>query len=99
MGYVVARATYLKEHGYKIGPLFADSDFIAEKLLKSVFEELIQQNDPPPVVCIYALQQNAMELAQKLQGKIVYKDAYMTTEGLPNACFDKWFGMTDPDLG
>ena len=99
VGYVVARAAFLKEHGCKIGPLFADSDFIAEKLLKSLFEELLQQNDPPPVVCIDALQQNSMELAEKLQGKIVYNAVYMTTEGLPNACFDKWFGMTDPDLG
>ncbi|KAJ7365617.1 hypothetical protein OS493_002325 [Desmophyllum pertusum] len=39
VGYMVARPTFIKEEGYKIGPLFADCQSIAEKLLK----ELLQQ--------------------------------------------------------
>ena len=97
--YVVARAMFVKDHGYKIGPLFADYELIAVKLLKAVFKELLQQNHSPPAVCIDALGQNAIELAEKLRAKIVKTAIYMTTKGLPNACFDKWFGMTDSNLG
>ena len=39
VGYTVVRLTY--KHGYKLGPLSADSVAIAEKLLESLFEELI----------------------------------------------------------
>ncbi|KAJ7321484.1 hypothetical protein OS493_034838 [Desmophyllum pertusum] len=46
VGYVVARPTFVKEDGYKIGPLFADSESIAEMLLKALFEELLQQEKP-----------------------------------------------------
>ena len=99
VGYVVARAMFVKDHGYKIGPLFADYESIAVKLLKAVFKELLQQNDPPPAVCIDALGQNAIKLAEKLRAKIDKTAIYMTTNGLPNACFDKWFGMTDFNLG
>jgi len=42
VGYTVARPTFIKD-SYKIGPLFADSEVIAEKLLKAVFEELLRQ--------------------------------------------------------
>ena len=41
VGYTVARPMFVQE-GYKIGPLFADSEPIAEKLLKAVFEKLLQ---------------------------------------------------------
>lgn len=83
VGYVVARAMFVKDHGYKIGPLFADYESIAVKLLKS----------------IDALGQNAIKLAEKLRAKIDKTAIYMTTKGLPNACFNKWFGMTDFNLG
>ena len=93
IGYVVARVTF-KEDGYRMGPLFADFEPIAEKLLKSVFEELLQQDDSAPVVSIDAPQQNTMRLAEKLQGKSTFRLMYMATKGLPGACFDKWFGCT-----
>ena len=38
VGYIVARLMFVKEEGYKIGPLFADSEPVAEKLLKAVFQ-------------------------------------------------------------
>ena len=53
VGYTVARPTFIKQ-SYKIGSLFADSEAIAEKLLKAAFEELLRQEDPAPVVCIDA---------------------------------------------
>ena len=97
VGYVVARATFVKEYGYKIGPLFADSESIAEKLLKSLFEELLKQD--VPVVRLDGIQQNVTELAEKLHGKCSDNQVYMAKRGLPDACFDKWFGITSLDIG
>ena len=101
VGYIVARTTIIKDHGYNIGPLFADSESIAEELLKSVFKELLQQSELPPIVGIDVPQQNTqgIRLAETFQGKMAYTFAYMTTQGSPSARFDKWYGMTDLNLG
>ena len=98
VGYIVARPMFVKEDGYKIGPLFADSEAIAEKLLKAVFNELLQA-EPAPVVCIDAPTKRAKEMGEKLQGKKSFEMVYMVMYDLPDACFDKWFGMTTPELG
>ena len=98
VGYTVARPMLIKEEGYKIGPHFADSDAIAEKLLKAVFEELLQEQ-PAPLVCIDALTKKAIEMGERLQGKRWFEHVYMVMNGLPDACFDKWFGITTLELG
>ena len=100
VGYTVARPTFVKEDGYKIGPVFADSEAIAEKLLKALFKELLRQDEPPPVVCFDAPTKEAMELGEKLQGKNRgFEFAYMLKGDPPKACFDKWFGITTLELG
>lgn len=43
VGYVVVRPTFIKQDGFKIGPLFADSEPIAEMLLKTVFKSVFFQ--------------------------------------------------------
>ena len=98
VGYTVARPLFVKGEGYKIGPLFADSEPIAEKLLKAIFEELLQE-EPVPVVCIDAITKKAKEMSEKLQGKKSFEMVYMVMYDLPDACFDKWFGMTTLELG
>ena len=98
VGYTVARPTFI-EDSYKIGPLFADSEVIAEKLLKAVFEELLRQQDPAPVVCIDAPTEKATKLCERLQGKRSFELVYMVINDLPNACFDKWFGYTTVQFG
>ena len=100
VGYVVVRPTLVKEDGYKIGPLFADSEPIAENLLKSVFEELLQQDTSAPVVSIDTFSELGKQLALRLQGKRVFDFVYMTTKGiLPKACFDKWLCVTSLNSG
>ncbi|KAJ7388261.1 hypothetical protein OS493_038910 [Desmophyllum pertusum] len=99
VGYVVARPTFVKEDGYRIGPLFADSESIAEMLLKALFEELLQQEKPPPAVIIDTPTERATKLAEKLQGKSSFGLVYMVTKELPEACFNKWFGVTAPEIG
>ena len=99
VGYVVARPTFVKEDGFKIGPLFADSVTIAEKLLKAIIEEL-QEEEPVPAVCIYSFTEKGKLLASRLKGKRSLDCVYMTTTGiLPKACFDKWFGVTTLEIG
>ena len=99
MGYTVARPTFVKEEGYKIGPLFADSEPIAEKLLKAVFEELLRQGEPTPVVSIDTPAKKATELGDRLQGKRLFEQVYMVIGETPDACFDKWFGYSTTKLG
>ena len=98
VGYTVARPTFIKE-SYKIGPLFADSDAIAEKLLKAVFEELLREEVPLPVVCIDAPTEKATKLCERPQGKRSFDLVYMVLNDPPDACFDKWFGYTTVQFG
>ena len=100
VGYVTARPTYVKEEGYKIGPLFADSSSIAEKLLKALFEVLLQEEEAPPTMCMDSFTEEALALACKLQGTRSIEMVYMTTSGLlPSRCFDKWFALTTTEMG
>ena len=70
VGYTVARPTFIKG-SYKIGPLFADSEAIAENLLKAVFEELLREEAPAPVVCIDAPTEKATKTVRKASRKEV----------------------------
>lgn len=77
---------------------------IAEMLLKTVFKSVFfqqeEQQQPIPVVCIDTFSEKGKQLALRLQGKIVFNLAYMTTKGVvPKACFDKWFGATAVEIG
>ena len=93
------RPTFIKE-SYKIGPLFADSEAIAQKLLKAVFEELFrQQEGPVSLVCIDAPTEKATKLYERLQGKRSFELVYMIMNRVPDACFDKWFGYTTVQFG
>ena len=98
VGYTVARPTFIKE-SYKIGPLFADSEPIAEKLLKAVFEELLRQQNGAPAVCIDAPSEKATKLCERLGGKRSFGLVYMVTNNLPTSRFDKWFGYTTTQFG
>lgn len=89
VGYTVVKLTY--KHGYKLGPVFADSIAIAEKLLKSLFEELIQS--PPPVDCFDVIER-PLKLAKNCEQLF-----YIVAKQLPNTCYEKQFGITDIYLG
>ena len=100
VGYVIARPMFVKEDGYRIGPLFADSSSIAEKLLKALFEIFLQQEEAPPTVCMDSFTEEAQVLERKLQGRRSTEMMYMTTSRiLPSVCFDKWFGHTSLEMG
>ena len=98
VGYTVARPTFVKEEGFKIGPLFAASEPIAEMLLKAVFQELLQEEGPAAVVSIDAPSKRATDLFKRLEGKRLFDMVYMVRGDLPDASFDKWFGYTTTQL-
>ena len=99
VGYISARPTFLKEEGYLIGPLFANSKAIAKRLLKALFEKLLHQEKATPLVCMDASTKQGMELGEELQGKKVFDFVYMVTKDLPNTCLEKQFGVTNTELG
>ena len=98
VGYTVARPTFIKA-SYKIGPLYADSDAIAEKLMKAVFEELFRHEKPSPVVCIDAPTERGTTLCERLGGERSLELVYMVMNDIPDARFDKWFGCTTVQFG
>ncbi|XP_028514198.1 uncharacterized protein LOC114574812 [Exaiptasia diaphana] len=102
VGYAAARVAYLQHEGYRLGPLFADSDEAAKVLLKALFEEILCNGiSTSHSVTIFCLKRNSnsMELMEQLHGKHTFDLAYITTKGVPNGCFDKWFGITSPEIG
>ena len=69
VGYTVAQPPFIKA-SYKIGTLFADSEAIAEMLLKSVFEEQVRQEDQAPVICMDAPTEKTTRLRNCLRNSI-----------------------------
>jgi len=98
VGYTVARPTFIKA-SYKIGPLYADSEPIAEKLLKAVFEELFRHEKLVPLVCIDVPTEKGTKLCERLGGKRSLELAYMIMNNIPDARFDKWFACTTVQFG
>ena len=102
VGYTVVRPTFVKEHGYKIGPLFADSSIVAKALLQASFTKILEEEISTVTVCIdVPTERNAVakQLVETVQGKLVANFLYMTRKGEPNAYFEKCFGITTLELG
>lgn len=83
--------------GYKIGPLFADSEDLAEKLflisLDSVETGAKIYLDTPEV------NRAAVALAERHGMQIVFETARMYTQSQPDIDLDKVFGVTTFELG
>jgi len=82
--------------GYKVGPLFADNERIAEELLRaclsSVVGELLYINIP-------LNNPAAINLARKYNSTYVFECARMYLGKMPNMEIDKVFGITTFELG
>jgi GNAT superfamily N-acetyltransferase len=93
-GYSVLRKCNI---GYKIGPLFADDKFIAEKLFISSLNYLSPGTkfyfDTPEI------NQNAIGLAHKYEMEKVFSTARMYTDSQPQIDLNKVFGVTTFELG
>jgi GNAT superfamily N-acetyltransferase len=82
--------------GYKIGPLFADDQYTAEKIFRalraSVPEETIYLDVPEP-------NKKAMELAERYQMNVMFKTIRMYSRKEPDIRLDGVYGVTSFELG
>lgn len=93
-GYGVIRAC---QTGYKIGPLFADNETLAELLF------LALQSKIKPKTSIFLdtpeINPAAIQLAERHGMNIVFETARMYTKEAPEFPFKRWYGVTTFELG
>lgn len=93
-GYSVVRKC---SNGYKVGPLFADNNVIAEQLFKTVNNFLT----PGTIFFLDAPEVNpvAVNLSKKYRMEPCFDTARMYTKEAPNLPVNKIFGVTTFELG
>jgi hypothetical protein len=92
-GYAVIRKA---ERGYKIGPLFAQDETIAEELLKSCLSHAV---DDVVFLDIPTINARAIDLVHKYEGTYVFECARMYHGEAPKVPMDQIFGITSFELG
>lgn len=93
-GYGVLRRC---RHGFKIGPLFADSADLAETLFLALTADL--PVDTPTFLDVPEVNPQAMRLAEKQGMTKVFETARMYTKEEPCVPLHQWFGVTTFELG
>lgn len=93
-GYGIIRKCRL---GYKIGPLFADSQELAEVLFQSLISNI--NLGEPFYLDIPEVNPAAIELAERNNMKVVFETARMYTIVQPNISLNRLFGVTSFELG
>jgi len=92
-GYAVIRKA---EKGYKIGPLFAQNDTVAEELLKSC---LSYASEDSVFLDIPTINEHAINLVKKYEGKYIFECARMYYGQTPNTPINQIYGITSFELG
>ena len=82
--------------GYKICPLFADNEIIAEELYKACLNSVI---DEPLYLDIPVINKGALNLVKKYSAKYVFECARMYYGPIPKMNIEKVFGITTFELG
>lgn len=82
--------------GYKICPLFADNELIAEELYKFCLNSLIGE---PVYIDIPVINRNAVNMVRKFNTKYVFECARMYYGKAPDLNIKKVFGLTTFELG
>lgn len=93
VGYGVIRTC---RTGFKIGPLFADSEPVAETLLSELSEFA---GDSPVFLDVPEVNPAAANLAKRCGMEIVFETARMYSREQPSLPFDRIFGVTTFELG
>jgi hypothetical protein len=93
-GYGVLRRC---RHGFKIGPLFADSADLAEALFLALTADL--PVDTPTFLDVPEVNSQAMRMAEKYGMTKVFETARMYTQQAPRVPLHQWFGVTTFELG
>jgi GNAT superfamily N-acetyltransferase len=92
-GFVVLRKAF---SGYKIGPLFADNNFIAEELYRACLNSVIGE---PVYLDIPMTNEGAVKLVEKYHAKYVFECARMYYGKPPEHDLNKVYGITTFELG
>ena len=92
-GYAVIRKVNV---GYKIGPLFADDDAIAEELYKACLNAAVGE---PVFLDIPVINQGAVALVKKYDAKYTFECARMYHGDAPDMAMNKVYGITTFELG
>ncbi len=93
VGYAVIRRA---EKGYRIGPLFAQNDETAEDLLKCC---LSNSSEDSVHLDIPTINENAINLVKKYNGKYIFECARMYCGEAPNIPIKDVYGITSFELG
>jgi hypothetical protein len=93
VGYAVVRKA---EKGYRIGPLFAQNDLIAEELLKCC---LSNSRENEVYLDVPTINENTMKLVQKYNGKYIFECARMYFGQAPHLPMNELYGITSFELG
>lgn len=82
--------------GFKIGPLFADNDEIAEELYRACLNSAV---DEPVYFDIPMINQGAINIVQNYNAQCIFECARMYYKSLANFNIDKVYGVTTFELG
>lgn len=93
LGYAVIRKV---DHGYKIGPLFADNSQIGEELYRACLNSALNE---PVYLDIPVINQNAVNLVNKYGASYVFECARMYHGQPPKMNISKVYGITSFELG
>ncbi|GFE71639.1 GNAT family N-acetyltransferase [Chroococcus sp. FPU101] len=93
-GYGVIRAC---QTGYKIGPLFADDETLAESLFLALQSKI--KPETPIFLDTPEINPAAIQLAKRYGMNIVFETARMYTKEFPELPFKRWYGVTTFELG
>ncbi len=94
VGYGMVRVS---QTGYRIGPLFADSERLAETLFLALKSQT--QADAPIYLDVPEANPAAMRLAERHSMTPVFEAARMYTRAIPALPFHRWFGVTTLEVG
>lgn len=92
-GFAIVRKANI---GYKICPLFADNENIAEELYKACLNSVIGE---PLFLDIPSVNKGSLNLIKKHNAKYIFECARMYYGKAPNNEIDKVFGVTTFELG
>ena len=96
-GHVVGYGVIRKSHtGFRIEPLFANDEQIAEQLLLAL---VAVGADAPVFLDVPEANPKALALAQRYGMKPVFETARMYTKEIPSLPINRVFGVTSLELG
>ena len=96
VGYIVLRKSMVPDKGYKIGPLFCENIDVGKDLIQSVLETISKDDTSSSILIRCPIDKNphVRELLTFLHGTMVDEYTFLSTNGQPKGCIDKWFAVT-----